>query len=228
MSALASVAFTLLWGAASAEATDSWEKTASEQGIEVSQRPVPGRGLPEMRAVGDVDANLYEILAVIRDVERQPEWMYECKEARVLRTESETVSIVYNRTDAPWPVADRYAVVHSEIVVVRPGNEVEVRFRSSAEALPDPPRGTVRMARLVGAYTLRALGPDRTRVDYRVDADPGGLLPVWLVRSTSRDLPLETLLSLREQVARTRGSYEAFLDEWDPDRRGGKGGSPAP
>jgi hypothetical protein len=225
--AFLAVALALLWGGAPAEATD-WEKTASEQGIEVSQRPVPGRGLPEMRAVGDVDANLYRILAVIRDVDRQPEWMYECKEARVLRTESENVSIVYNRTGAPWPVADRYAVVRSEIVVVRPGQEVEVRFRSSDEALPDPPRGTVRMARLVGAYTLRALAPDRTRVDYRVDADPGGLLPAWLVRSTSRDLPLETLLALRRQVARTRGSYESFLDRWDPGRRGGKGGGPGP
>lgn len=230
MRGLPLVAFTLLFGLASvveADAPDGWEKTGSKEGIEASQRPVPGRGLPEMRAVGTIDANLYEVLAVIRDVGRHTEWMYDCAEARELRLESDRASIVYNRTDAPWPVADRYAVVHSEIVVIRPGQEVEVRFRLVEEPLPDPPRGAVRMTRLVGEYALRALGPDRTRVAYRVDADPGGLLPDWFVRRTSRNLPLDTLLSLRAQVARTRGSYEAFRDRWDPDRRG-KGGGPAP
>jgi hypothetical protein len=45
-------------------------------------------------------------------------------------------------------------------------------------------------------------------VEYRVNADPGGSLPDWLVTQTTKDLPLHTLINLRSRVKKMSGSYD--------------------
>lgn len=208
----------LIFGAPS-PALGDWKHLTTKEGIEVSEREVPDRALPMFRAVGMIEANLYEVLAVIGDVENHTRWMSNCVDARLLLRESETVSYTYNRTDAPWPVSDRDVVVRAETIFVERGREVHQRFKSVTSDLMGPVKGVVRMRHLEGHYKLEAAGPDQTRVEYQVDADPGGRLPSWLVRRTSREMPFYTLLNLRRQVAETKGSYEDFLDRRDPARR---------
>jgi hypothetical protein len=197
---------------------DDWKLVADEDGVEVSELEVEGRSMPIFRGVVDMDGGLYEVLAVIHDADNHTEWMANCKDARLLRSESKTVSYVYNLTNAPWPVSDRDVIVRTEIVVVDPNREVHAFFRSTGNDLMDPVKGVVRMEHLEGHYKLWALDADHTRVEYQADADPGGRIPTWLVRSTTRDTPLWTLRDLRKRVTETRGSYEEFLDEWDPSR----------
>jgi hypothetical protein len=207
---------------ASAAVSGDWQPVTNEDGIEVSEREVPGRSLPMFRGVGVIEADLYEVLAVIHDIENHTRWMADCVESRLLRRESESVSFGYNRTDSPWPVPDRDVVVRAETIVVEAGREVHSLFRSVADESVPPARRVVRMRHLEGHYKLWTLGPDRTRVEYQVDADPGSSLPAWLVRRTTRKMPLLTLLNLRKRVAETRGSYEEFLERWDPARSPGR------
>jgi hypothetical protein len=186
-------------------ASDDWRHLTTKDGIEVSEREVPGRTFPVFRGVGTIEANLDDVFAVLSDVDRYTEWMHKCVDAREVRRESETVRYIYNRTDAPWPVRDRDVVVRSETIVMEPGRKVHVRFALVEEESMGPVKGVVRMRHLEGHYKLEALGPEQTRVEYQADADPGGRLPAWLVKRNTRDLPLHTLLKLRQQVAKTRG-----------------------
>ena len=194
-----------------ARGQDDWTLVTEEDGVEVSQRPVPGRSLPVLRGIGVVEANLFEVLAVIRDVERLNEWVHTCIESRLLGIEGDAVAYAYTRSDAPWPVSDRDVVVRSETLVLEAGAEVHIRFRSVEHDSQGEVDGVVRMPRLRGHYRLRVTEAGRTRVEYQVDADPGGRLPTWLVRRTARDIPLRTIVNLRKQVARTRGEYADFV-----------------
>ncbi len=188
-----------------AGAPADWELLTTEEGIEVSRLQIPGRALPVLRGIGIVEAEPVAVLEVLRDIPRQTEWMYSCEESKVLRREGETILYVYNRTNLPWPVADRDVVVRSEAVTVEFGREIHVFFRTAPEERVEPRDGIVRMPRLEGHWKLAGIDPGRTRVEYQVDADPGGQLPAWLVRMLSRDVPAQTLVSLREQVARRQG-----------------------
>ncbi len=200
-------------------ASDDWRHLTTKDEIEVSEREVPGRAFPIFRGVGTIEANLYDVFAVIADVDRYTEWMHNCVEARRVRRESETVYYSYNRTGAPWPVRDRDVVLRSKMIVVEPGRELHVRFGSVEDDSVGPVKGVVRMRRLEGHYKLEAIGAEQTRVEYQVDADPGGRLPAWLVKRNTRDLPLRTLLKLRQQVTRTRGQYDDSIRQWDWIRR---------
>ena len=137
-----------------------------------------------------------------------------------MRQISEFERIEYNRVAAPWPVADRDTTLRSWVEANAGKGEVWARFQSVSVPEAPPVSGVVRMPRLAGYYHLEAIDVDHTKVTYQVDADPGGLLPDWLVKLTSRKLPIETIVGLRRQVAKTRGQHEAFLKKYDPIKGG--------
>ncbi len=191
------------WGvvAAAQEVRAEWRVVASEDGVEVSQLDASGRTLPRFRGVGEVPADPDRIVAIIRDIEHQCEWMPDCSEARIVREEEQGV-LFYRRTDAPWPVSDRDVLLRSTLRVVEPGKEIHIRFFSVDDPSVPPREGHVRMPLLRGSYKIRALAPGRSHVEIEFDADPGGNFPGGLAARTARDNPLRTIVKLRERVAR--------------------------
>ena len=180
-----------------------WTVVANEQQVEVSQQPVDGRGMPMFRGIGEVAATPDEIREVLEDVDSHAQWMPDVRESRLVRETGEQIT-VYRRSAAPWPVSDRDVVVRSHTEVIQPGVEIHALFEGVAD--PDVPElsGVVRMPHLIGHWKVRAIAPDRSLVEYQVDADPGGSLPGWLAASASKDNPIRTIVGLRERVVLAR------------------------
>lgn len=195
-STLALLAACALAGAASAQ--DEWRAIRDQDGVRVLERGLASRALPELRGETEIAAPLARVLAVIEDVPRHTRWMHTCIEARIVRRESDTTNLVYNRTGSPWPVWDRDVALRT-VVDSRGPESLLVRFHAVSDPAAPPLDGVVRMPRLDGEFALTALAPERTRVVYDLDIDPGGALPAWLVRRTARDLPFETLRGLRRE-----------------------------
>ena len=191
----------LIWGLSAAlPAHAEWRIVTSESGVEVSQDDATGGGLPRFRGVGEVSADPDRIVAIIRDVAHQCDWMPDCSEARVVRNEPQGV-LLYRRTDAPWPVSDRDVLLRSTIHVVEPAKEIHIVFSSVEDPAVPPRAGLVRIPRLSGSYKVRSLAPGRSQVEIEVDADPGGNFPAWLAARTTRDNPIRTIVNLRRRVA---------------------------
>ena len=129
---------------------------------------------------------------------------------------SDRVQISYNRTRAPWPVADRDVVLRGETTVDVAGRRVVISFHSV-----DDPRAP-RLADVVRIPSARGhwiLTPERdgraTRVEYQLHAEAGGSLPGWIANVVSRVVPQRTLLALRGQVKRRR--YPRLEDQIEAD-----------
>jgi hypothetical protein len=191
-----------------------WTRVAEDEGIVVSSRPSERSELPIFRGVAQVDAPLLEVLAVVTDADRHQEWLFSCSDSALVAQTSAATGIVYNRTEAPWPVPDRDVVLDSRVEIVDGEREVIVRFSATEHPERPPTKGVVRMPYLQGHYHLLAVDEGRTRVEYQVDSDPGGSLPAWLATRGTREMPLETLRALRSQLARTRGAYDARIEEF--------------
>jgi hypothetical protein len=181
------------------------------------EREVPGRGFSTFRSVGTVHGSIYDVVAVISDIKRHTEWMQSLIASRELKRISERKRIIYMRINSPWPISDRDAVYRSETEVIRKDNDVDavhITFRAVRTKLKGYVDGVVRMEKLRGHYRFKALAANKTRVDYQVDADPGGWLPKWLARLAVRKLPLNTIRNMRKQVSRTRGWYAKRIQRW--------------
>lgn len=193
-----------------ARASD-WEVIAEGDGIVVSRRLVEGRDFPQLRSVGEVPGTPYEVLAILLDVPAQVDWRPDCVESKTVRKIDTWRSIVYTRTDAPWPVSDREVVVENEVIFTDPPSKVKVTFAAVTAPDVERRRGTVRMKMATGFYAIEAIDDARSLVHYEVDADPGGSLPDWLVSMQSTRNPLETLAGLRKRLEETRGQYGAQI-----------------
>ncbi len=184
-----------------------WEVIARKDGIVVSRRPVEGRAFPELRAVGEVPGTPQEVLAILLDVPAHVAWFPDCMESRTVRELDGWRSIIYSRNDAPWPVSDREVVVENSVNWSGAPSRLVVNFHSVAAPEVPKGKGTVRMQKATGSYTIENKGDGRSIVRYEVDADPGGSLPAWLVTEQSTRNPLGAIVGLRERLVETRGRY---------------------
>jgi hypothetical protein len=194
-------------------AEDGWKRIHEEQGVFVSVRDIPGQSLPMLRGVGRVEGPLLHVLAVVLDDSHVSEWAKGADENRVLREIDPLTHIVYSRSHQPWPVHDRDLVMKRSVQVVAPEREYRVHLTCAAGEKPEL-SGVIRIKQCDTLWVLRKLDDDTTLVDYQVHVDPGGSSPDWLVRAASKNTPLDTLLGLRKQVARTRGRYEQTIKTW--------------
>ncbi len=205
---IAALALLMLLGAqAVAAGPAGWEVIARRDGIVVSRRLVEGRAFPQLLAVGDVPGTPQEVLAILLDVPAHVKWFPDSMESRTVRRLDSWRSITYSRNDAPWPVSDREVVVENAVNWSGAPSKLVVTFHAVAAPAVPRARGTVRMQKATGSYTIEDSGGGRSIVRYELDADPGGSLPAWLVTVQSTRNPLGAIAGLRARLGETRGQY---------------------
>jgi hypothetical protein len=193
-------------------ASDGWHALYEEQGILVSTREEPGIDLPGMRGQTKLQAEVRHLLAVVLDDRRSTEWAKGADETTVLRSSDARGQFIYAHSRQPWPVRDRDLVMKRTVEVLEPGKAYRVHLVCVPNERPLV-EGVVRVEHCETTFLLRAVDATHTEIDYRVQADPGGKIPAWIVRRASRSIPLDTLLGLAKQVELTRGQYRTPVND---------------
>ena len=184
----------------------AWKEVVVDQGVTVWSRDRSGRVLPELRARGQMNGELFHAMAVILDNERSCEWVPNCTESQEIKRLDGRTTWVYSVTDSPWPVSDRDTVVKVVAETIEPNNKYRVLMQAQPDFLPLV-EGRVRIPYSNIYFLLKRVNADTIEIEYGLDVDPGGALPKWMVRRTARKTLIETIIALEAQVARTRGEY---------------------
>lgn len=183
---------------------EEWRLARAEQDIEVSTRAVEGSPIAETRGVMKLEGvTLKAAVALIADVPHQHEWIDSMDESRVLVAISPVEQINYTLSKAPWPVADRDAVVRSRFTFDKEKGVARVETHAEPDYIPRRD-GVVRIRKVDSSWTVTRLSDDEIEVRYQVHSEPGGNLPAWLVNRIIYDQPFATLLNLREQVKQAK------------------------
>jgi hypothetical protein len=204
----------LLGAVPSARAESKWEEIKNEDGIRAFKREVEGSSLVEFLGRGQVKAPILHIAAVLRDSDREKEWMEDCNGSFIVQWISATHAFSYNRTKSPvFFIQDRDTVVESTLKMIAEKRSLLVTFQSKEHKKVPPIDGVVRMPEVTGHWLLTQVDPETTEVEYQVHADPGGSLPHWLVNWVSENLPWGTIARLREQVKKPGYDQHALVLE---------------
>ena len=111
-------------------------------------------------------------------------------------------------------------VVAGHTVFDAAAHEVRIEFRSVTHPAWPPQKGVVRMPSLTGHWTMRPEhGGAWTRLEYQLHAEPGGLLPDWIVNLVSKKIPHDTIVGLRQQITRRHYPERQEQIEHDPAYR---------
>ncbi len=196
----------------SAALATEWEVRQNKDGILIESRKAEGSRYEEFRANTRATANIAGVIALLRDTDAYPRWVFRCQESRTIEEISSTERTFYQVTDLPFPARSRDVIFHAK-VSYHPDDTVQIRITARPEVLAET--GHVRIREAHGSYLLEPVGETQTNVTWRLHVDPAGALPSWLVNGMLTDLPYKSLKALRELV--TAPPYSSSIMVYNDD-----------
>ena len=216
----------VLWIPAAAEEEDGlakeWKLISDRNGIQVYSRHTDNSRLKTFKGVTEVSYDdEYTAIALFNDYDAYPKWLHLIDGAAEINREGALDRNLRLTTHLPWPVADREAVVRSNVVMKTTPEEetLTVYIENRPDLIPEN-SDYVRFPEIQGFLRAKRLPDNRAEVTYQVVLDPGGYVPAWLVNILMRDAPYFTLEKVRRIIKRPEyiGHYYDYIDLRGPGR----------
>ncbi len=196
--------FLLTGLSASAWSAPGWELVRQGQGredITTWVRSVDGMAVKAFRGVTEVHTNAMTVLAVLADIPRLDNWIYQCKSAS--QPSGYSPEHTYARFKGIWPADDRDVLFKTTVSQQADGSVLVDTHQVEGYPLDDD---FVRMPLLHNSFRLVPLPGSWTRVEFETQVDLGGLVPTWIANLVSTKAPLVTLQGLQHQI--TKAKYQ--------------------
>ncbi len=183
----------------SANAGEDWELARNEKGVRVYTRKIKGSGFKAFKAVTALSSSMSDIISLLQDVERYPEWMDKVDRAEFIEQNSDTVHTHYLVYGAPFPVSDRDAIYKYIYQSQKENEGVKVII----ECLPDmrAEQDHVRIRNASGYWTLTPVPDDSIEITFMLHMEPGGGIPSWLANKGVVESPWKTLVNIKDKVS---------------------------
>ncbi|EGR0266727.1 START domain-containing protein [Vibrio sp. Vb2880] len=201
---------TLISAGTDASANENWQFESDKNGITIYSRE-HSDGLVEIRARMFTPTSYGAFLTLLEDSDNIPNWIDNASHSRVLNQISATENIVYTQFKAPWPAKNRDMVTYSKYWVDELGFTIEIK--SAPDSYIAEQNGYVRIRSVDATWELQKLTNDTTLVEYKAFADPGGLLPNWLINKLSKESAWATFSNLRKELPEYQQYSHSQIDE---------------
>jgi hypothetical protein len=191
-----------------------WTLKKYQNGIAVYTRMSESSTLKEVRCVNTVHSSLSAIVALLKDADNCPEWIYACSESKILKMISNTEQYQYLVTDVPMPFSDRDIVTDQKITQDPKTKVVTIKSMSMPKYYPVQ-ENRVRVEDFHSQYTLTPLADGNVYVEFELYVDPGGAVPAWLVNMNIVRGPFNTTVAMLDQLKKSKYSsaHLPFIDE---------------
>jgi hypothetical protein len=168
--------------------------------IALYAKPRPNSSLKEFKAVGEIDAPIRTVHAVIDDFENYSSFMPYTVECRLVKREGGS-TLFYQRL-SPKIVSDRdYTLrVREKSWRGEKGLVYLHRFEAANEFGPAEQKGFTRVKICAGGWLLEPLDENKTRATYSLDTDNGGKIPAFIGNPASELGIRKLFAAVRKQV----------------------------
>jgi uncharacterized membrane protein len=184
----------------------AWKQYRDENGISCYERDMAGSMFLETRAETAIEAPIEVLMEVLKDISSYPKWMHQCKEAILLKQESDSKKELYYALGVPLGLPgqedlDRDTVLAMNTVAELDKNRVVATFESIDDHPYQRPKKEYegrrqRMIKFKGVWDLELLDRNRTKVVYTVFTKPGGLSPRYILNKVIRNVSFESVKGL--------------------------------
>lgn len=194
--------------------SQEWELKKDKGGIKVYVRDQIGSNIKELKFSTTIEASLSTIAAVLAHVEGFDSWSYGAKGSRVVKKVSDAENYYYTEVDFPWPFDDRDLVLHSKIWQDKKTLALHSKT-TSVHWMEKKKDDFVRIEKCEINWTFMPLGNGMVKVDYRLNSDPGGSIPDWMVNLAADQGPIKTMVMFKEMLLKEKykNSKLAFVQE---------------
>ncbi len=185
-------------------AESSWQLTLNKNGVAVYTKPAKGSVFDEFKGVVIIDANIDILEMILRDIPAFPLWISGCKASPIIEEIDSNNYIFYFVQGLPWPLNDRDTAMKAKADFDRKNGYYSVNFHSINDKRIPVKNDLIRM-KMEGGFILKRIDNNHTMVTFFIKAYPGGSIPGIIANIFSREIPYETLLSMKNIAQKYRG-----------------------
>jgi len=152
-----------------------------------------------IKAEAFFNSTLDQFVAAMLDIEKYVDWQYNTIQAYVLEKISEDELIYYSEVEAPWPASNRDSVIRLKLKREPENGILHFTTHSMPDYFPKK-EDDVRVPMSEAHWIVTQIGENKLRLDYKLQIDPGGSVPAWLVNMASAEAPYASFRDLRKKL----------------------------
>lgn len=190
-----------------------WTLKSAKNGMDIYTKTVSASGLKGIRVKCNLPAKLSQMVALILDVNAGEDWVYGTKSSTLLKKVSPSELYYYSEVDIPWPINNRDFIAH--LIVSQDPRTKVVTINGPTEPNYLPVKeNIVRVNHSNGKWVLTPIKSNLIQIDYTLEVDPGGTIPVWLVNLFATSGPSETFKKMKTQIQKPQyvNANLSFID----------------
>jgi hypothetical protein len=187
-------------------AQPDWQLKQDKDGIQVYTKNIDNAKLKAVKVVTSISTSLTTLTAVLMDVDGSKDWVYATKKISLLKQVSPASLIYYSEIEIPWPGSNRDFIVEIQASQDEKTKVVTVDGFNKPDYLPEN-NNMVRIRQSYSKWLITPLQKGQVKIEYVLQVDPGGNIPIWLINLFATKGPLETFKKLREQVKKKKYAY---------------------
>lgn len=197
------------------EIGDGWTLKKDAQGIRVYTREVKETGYLEFKGVMALESlSLSSFISIFDDTTSYTRWMYETRDARLLKIVNFHERYTYTIIRASWPFQDRDVVTRAVMNQDPDSRAIHIQMEGASDYFPLQ-KNCVRISRMHGQWTCEPTEGKCLIITYQMYMEPGGSIPKGLVNHFIDAVPFETLQKFRDVIREERhakASYPQILE----------------
>lgn len=183
-------------------AEDQWTLKKDSNGVKVYSTPSAGEDLIIFKGVTEINAPIEVVTEVVKDIPSYTQWYWQCKEARILKSDPGKRTIVFYFVSHPgWPVSDRDFIIYNTQVGDPKSGEVSFALGNITEDIVPRQEGIVRLKHVSGGWNIKKIDKNKTSVTLLIKTEPGGSVPKAVANMVMGDTPFNTLKELKRMAA---------------------------
>lgn len=175
----------------------SWNFVKEQEAIKVYTRLPADSEIKELKIEMEVESSLAAIVALIDDMDRYPEWVYNSTGIQLVERISDTELIYFNEIDFPWPLSDREVMVHSSYTQNEESKVITYTSKLCNDDRISVKKGNIRLKDYSSHWILTPLENGKVAIEYQMSSNPEGYLPAWLVNLVIDTGIIDTMCKFR-------------------------------
>lgn len=176
-----------------------WSLVKNSSWIQIYQSDMEHSGYKRVKVECTLDGTFDKLLQVLNNVNNHKNWIYNTRNAYVIKRISPNEYYYYTETALPWPMQNRDAVVRIKIERDPMNRYLKIVAVGEPDYLSCV-NGKVRVPRSANTWYVTSPGPNKLDIVYVFEADPGGSVPAWLVNTFINKGPFESFRNLADEL----------------------------
>jgi ribosome-associated toxin RatA of RatAB toxin-antitoxin module len=175
-----------------------WIQKSNNDGIQIFTAKLDNSKFKSVKVICTVNATPAQLIALLFDIDRLPQWVYNARNVRLLKKISDKELVYCSEVKTPFPVTNRDYVSHLRLER-KSSNIIFISSQAEPGYIPEM-KGIVRVQHSKASWTITALNNNETKIEYVIQFDPAGSVPAWLVNMFVTEGPYQTFKKLRQRV----------------------------